>query len=280
MHSEQKRVLIPLAGYAASVTLHDCGDSAAPTLLALHGFGGSGKDFEQLRQSFGRKVSWICPDFMGHGESESPDILDPYQLPAVLRLIDQARALAPDPGKVLLLGYSMGGRLALHYLRHATPMPALLIGISPGLQEAGERARRRQSDREWIQLMNGSMEQFCTKWEQQDLIHPQTLIEEPFRSHLASRRRRNSAVGLSNTLLASGTGVLTSLWTHLPRFPPLVLCYGSEDAKFGNIARKMQVANSRFVVREVPDSGHSPHLENPVELASLIEVELDSLLYR
>ncbi|MEX0330366.1 MAG: alpha/beta fold hydrolase [Puniceicoccaceae bacterium] len=280
MQTEDIRVKVQVAGYAASMSQHNCGDPAAPTILALHGFSGSGKDFDPLRLALGSTVSWICPDFMGHGESEAPEVLDPYRLPAVLSLIDQARSMAHDPGNILLLGYSMGGRLALHYLRYAKAMPALLIGASPGLQDATERAQRRQSDQEWIRRLDVSVEHFCNDWEMQPLIVPQTLIEEPFRSQLASRRRGNRKVGLQNALLAGGTGVLPSLWHHLSELPSISLCHGSEDGKFRETANRMQAAHAGFTVHELPDSGHSPHLENPKAMASLISGELDSPLYR
>lgn len=281
MGSSTRQVRVTINGYRASVTLHDCGDPAAPTILALHGFTGSGADFTALQQALGNaSASWILPDFMGHGKSEAPPVIDPYQLPAALRLIDQARAIARDSGKLLLLAYSMGGRLALHYLRYAVPLPAILIGTSPGLDGEIERSQRREADRVWIDMMGQSMERFCEAWEQQPLIRPQTAIQEPFRNELASRRRGNASVGLANSLAACGTGVLPSLWTCLGKLPPVVLCHGSEDAKFREIAQIMQATNNTFRVRDIPASGHSPHLEAPEAMANLVREELDSLLYR
>ena len=135
----------------AAVTVRAARNRDAPTVLALHGFTGSGEDFLPLREALGAdRAHWILPDFMGHGASSSPDVLDPYCLPAALRLIDAARRKAPDPRRVVLVGYSMGGRLALHYLRWAAPLPCLLIGASPGLEDPGERKTRRQQDRRWI----------------------------------------------------------------------------------------------------------------------------------
>ena len=281
MSSGERQVRIAVAGYTASVSVLDSANPSAPSLLALHGFTGSGEDFGQLRQALpAGEFSWIRPDFMGHGKSDAPDVVDPYQLPAVLRLIDQARSLAPDPDKVILLGYSMGGRLALQYLHHARPMPAILIGASPGLDNREERAARRASDRVWMELLDESMEGFCRKWEAQPLIEPQTRIEEPFRTSLAARRRGNSPSGLQNSLAACGTGVIPSLWNHLEKLPGLVLCHGSMDTRFRDIAHLMRKANPAFSVHEIPASGHAPHLENPAALAALLQGLPESLLYR
>ena len=271
MDSSTGRVTCNIAGYTASVALHGGSHPSKPTILALHGFSGSGKDFQPLREALGQdRVNWICPDFMGHGESESPNVIDPYTLPAAMRLIDFARQLAPDPNKVLLLAYSMGGRIALHYLRHARPLPAILIGSSPGLEDPEARNDRRINDQKWFSLLDNSMEIFCTAWEDQPLIRPQTTLPEPFRGKLAERRRRNSPTGLKHSLLICGTGVLPSLWNHIKSVPPVTLIHGELDEKCKGIALLLAQANSGMTVCEVPKAGHSPHLESPTAVASTV----------
>ncbi len=269
--------LVWVAGHRAAVTLLAAPDRGAPTILALHGFTGSGEDFLPLREALGADCAhWVLPDFMGHGASASPAVLDPYCLPAVLRLIDAARLLAPDPRRVVLVGYSMGGRLALHYLRWAAPLPCLLIGASPGLQDEAERRRRRHEDRRWAaQLLapgdtSARMEAFCAAWEAQPLIAPQTLLPQPLRTLLAARRRRNDPVGLAHALLACGAGTLPPLWRHLPELPPCTWLHGAGDAKFAAIAAEAATRNSGFAPVAVPGAGHAPHLEAPHAVATVL----------
>jgi 2-succinyl-6-hydroxy-2,4-cyclohexadiene-1-carboxylate synthase len=264
---------ITVRGYRAAVRVRMAADPAVPTVLALHGFTGSGEDFAEVHSAAGAgSVNWICPDFMGHGASDSPPVLDPYCLPACLQLIDKARQLAPDPQRVILLGYSMGGRIALHYLLRAAPLPALLIGCSPGLADAAERAARRAADQAWIRLLAdpAGMEVFAGAWERQALIEPQTRLPEPLRSALAGRRRANNPAGLANSLLATGTGALPGLWDQLDRLPPLLLAHGGHDLKFASIARAMAARNSAFSVKEIASAGHAPHLEQPAGVAAIL----------
>ena len=279
MGSEQTSTHLSVCGYPVAVNGDFAAGTSAPTILALHGFTGSGDDFLPLKEALGPGLAnWICPDFMGHGRSACPPVLDPYTLPACLSLIDQARGLAPDPDKLVLLGYSMGGRLALHYLRWANPLPVILIGCSPGLLDPGDRAKRRKSDSAWISLLQSSLERFCVKWEEQPLINPQTLLPDPIRSALLERRRQNNPVGLVHSLLGSGTGVLPSLWNDLTNLPPLTLVHGQNDEKFGKVASEMQRTNQTFSIRSVPGCGHAPHLEKPALLAEILRETCNSLL--
>lgn len=266
-----RQIFLRIRGHAARVVVTDCVSPGAPTVLALHGFTGSGEDFNPLRAAMGESAyRWICPDFMGHGGSDAPPNIDPYRLPAALALIDQARARAPDPDRVILLGYSMGGRLALHYLQWARPLPTILIGASPGLQDVTERRRRRQADAALIIPGRTTPGEFCDRWESQPLIHSQTRLPEPLRSDLASRRRRNSLLGLAQSLAGCGTGALPSLWGRLASLPPTLFLHGATDGKFASIGRLMAREQAGLQVVAVPEAGHAPHLEQPAATAACI----------
>lgn len=272
MPAPERALSVPVCGHSAAVRVLPSATPEAPALIALHGFTGSGEDFLPLRAALGEDAcTWILPDWMGHGRSDCPGNLDPYQLPGALSLINQCRQLASQYGPVRLLGYSMGGRLALHYLRRAAPLPAAVIGASPGLADARARACRRASDHEWICLLEQSIEEFCRKWEAQALIEPQTRLAEPLRSELAARRRVGSPTGLANSLLAVGTGTLPPLWDHLDSLPPLHCLYGEEDSKFAALAEQMHEANTRLHPVAIKGAGHAPHLENPVAVAAFLK---------
>lgn len=267
-----RSVGISLCGYRAHVRLIPAARRRAPTILALHGFTGSGADFGPLREALGgERFGWILPDFMGHGRSESPPVMDPYLLPALLHLVDKCRQLASDPTRIHLLGYSMGGRIALQYLARAGPLPCLLLSASPGLDDPEARRQRRQADRNLIDLRTDTPETFSERWENLPLISPQTRLAEPLASELRDRRRRNSLGGLNRALLASGTGTLPGLWARLPKLPGCRCFHGEKDSKFGRLAESMHRLNPRFSVHQVKDSGHAPHLENPLALAELID---------
>ncbi len=261
------------AGNRIAVLKDFSAGQAAPTLLALHGFTGSGRDFDAILDTIGRSiVNSLCIDFLGHGNSDSPADQDAYDLSNTVGLIDQVRQIAPDPDNVYLLAYSMGGRIGMHYLDRFITKGAFLIGSSPGLDSDQERFGRTENDRKWIRKLTGpgSIEEFCTEWEAQPIILPQTQLAEPVASELANRRRINNPMGLANALTAWGTGVLPSLWNELPSHMGYNLIVGEDDIKFLGIAKAMQSINPEMQIHTIPAAAHSPHLENPIATAGVI----------
>lgn len=255
---------LKIGGYTVSVTIVE--GRGQQTILALHGFTGSSQDFAPLWETdAGSGFTWICPDFMGHGKSASPEDDEPYSLKNCLQLIEAARMLARDPMKVCLLGYSMGGRIALHYLAARANVPAYLIGASPGLATEQEREARKEHDNEWIRLLENSrnLPLFCEAWEAQPIIARQRELAEPLRSQLHDRRRSNNPIGLSRSMSNCGTGSLPSLWDQLYRLAHVELIHGADDAKFSRIAQQMKEANPSFGIHSIHGCGHAAHLEDP-----------------
>ena len=76
-------------------------------IVALHGFTGSGADFDPLAARLEMPV--FAPDLLGHGGA--PDPVEPR----AHRMSAQAERIATQvgDGPVVLLGYSLGGRVAL-----------------------------------------------------------------------------------------------------------------------------------------------------------------------
>lgn len=246
-------------------------EAHAPTLIALHGFTGTGADFEPLREAMGaNQAHWILPDLPGHGCFPASDSMDPYFLPATLRFIEAARRRVPEGSRPFLLAYSMGGRIALHYLRWARPLPAIILSASPGLEEPEERAQRRVRDAALIDPNRDTVQAFCEAWEARELIRPQTRVAEPLRSELRRRRRENRLGELHKALLGLGTGSLPSLWGALPTLPPFLLLTGVEDLKFGAIGARMAQMHPGIIHRTLPACGHAPHLEAPVTVAEIL----------
>ncbi|MCA9660364.1 MAG: alpha/beta fold hydrolase, partial [Myxococcales bacterium] len=122
----------------------EVGDGAAerPTIVALHGFAGSGEDFSPLIAAPGDALDcdWITVDIPGHGRSAAPERAAAYAMPAVAAGLAELLA-AVTRGPYVLLGYSMGGRLALSLVLGdgaaglVWPRPAglILVGATPGI---------------------------------------------------------------------------------------------------------------------------------------------------
>src|SRR5438445_2884885 len=112
----------------------------APTIVMLHGFTNTGASWDPVIAALGERYRSLAPDLRGHGMAGDRI---PVTLEAVL-----GDVAALTEGELVLAGYSMGGRIALHA---ALAWPErvrrlVLIGASPGLADASERLARRAAD--------------------------------------------------------------------------------------------------------------------------------------
>lgn len=260
-----------LNGIRYHVACH--GQRTAPPLLLLHGFTGSGRNWGPVLPQL-RKHFWILTvDLLGHGRSAAPSDPNRYTMPHaaadLIALLDKWQL-----ERTALLGYSMGGRLAL-YLACRNPerfSRLVLESSSPGLAAAAERAARRQSDAalaDWIEA-NG-IDAFATRWEALPLWDSQQQLSEEIRQQLREQRRQNNPTGLANSLRGMGTGVQPSLWPRLATLNlPTLLIAGALDHKFVAINQQMedQLPNGRLQI--IPQAGHTTHLEQPRQFETAV----------
>ena len=165
-----------------------------------------------------------------------------------------------SPGGVLV-GYSMGARMALHAaLSHPQHFTGLvLVSGTPGIEDAAERVARVASDNALADhIEEVGTERFIPEW----LSNPMFAgLSEEMR--MSNDRVRNPARGLADSLRNAGTGTQANLWPRLSelRMPVLVVC-GEQDAKFTAIAVKMADMIPRSELRRFPGCGHTVHLED------------------
>src|SRR5262245_56197632 len=111
----------------------ECAGSGPPLVL-LHGFTGSGATWRPHVEAYADHFTVITVDILGHGESESPASPDRYAMEYTAEdLIAIFDHLQLD--RVHLMGYSMGGRVALHMaIRHPARIASVILeSASPGI---------------------------------------------------------------------------------------------------------------------------------------------------
>ncbi|MCL4869991.1 MAG: 2-succinyl-6-hydroxy-2,4-cyclohexadiene-1-carboxylate synthase [Anaerolineae bacterium] len=236
------------------------------TVLLLHGFTGRGRTWDKLLERISGPYQWLTVDLLGHGLTDSP--LDPTRYEMRFAAADLAALildLATPP--IHLLGYSMGGRLALYLAIHYPHLfhSLTLESSSPGLATAEERQARQAADEQLAQkLEREGVDAFMRYWQQLPLFASQNQLPEPVRVQLTQQRRQNSAWGLANSLRGMGTGRQPSLWDQLPGLNlPVRLLAGALDHKFVIIARQMAARLPQAELIIVPQAGHTIHLEQP-----------------
>ncbi|MCU5752433.1 alpha/beta fold hydrolase [Lactococcus lactis] len=146
--------IITIDGFDYAVRIWGTGE----VLFALHGFSESSNTWRNLHLA-GYKI--VAIDLLGHGSSAKPKALAPYKLEAILTNLHLLFAQFTDGNAFSLLGYSMGGRLALRYCLAYPSAPVkylILESTGPGLLSSEDRQKRRLADEELGQkiLLNGS----------------------------------------------------------------------------------------------------------------------------
>lgn len=234
-----------------------------PAIVLLHGFTHTGASWDPVIAALGERYRAIAPDIRGHGSASDAD---PVTLDAV---IDDIRRLAP--GRFPLVGYSMGGRMALHV---ALAMPEridrlVLIGASPGIADPQERRARRQSDEQLAaEVERSEIEEFARRWAQTPVL---AGLPEEVLARVHADRLRSTPAGLARALRGLGTGALPSLWDRLGELGmPVTLVVGERDEKFRAIAAQMAALIQQATVEVVPGAGHAVHLEAPEDVVRAI----------
>jgi 2-succinyl-6-hydroxy-2,4-cyclohexadiene-1-carboxylate synthase len=242
-------------------------------LLLLHGFTGSADNWAQLQRGLAAEARTIAVDLPGHGASSAPAKAARYGMAAIaadlLALLDHLQLAGAH-----LLGYSMGGRLALYLaLRHPGRWRSLILeSASPGLATAAEREARVRRDEALAAFIEAEgMAAFVARWEALPLFASQKRLPDDVQQRHRAGRLANRPQGLAGSLRGMGTGVQPSLWAELRRLAsPALLIAGAEDEKFVGIARRMTARLPQAKLAVVRDAGHTVHLERPQAYADLV----------
>lgn len=271
--AERKRIVVN--GLQMSALVQGEARDARQTLVLLHGFTGSAASWIDLwpgLQAPGRRL--IAFDLPGHGASDAP--ADPGRY-AIERCSDDLSAALAALGvrtqEAVLLGYSMGGRVALYAACAGFLQALILESASPGIADPAERERRRQSDSLLAgRIERAGVEAFVDEWERLPLFASQCDLPEAARAALRKQRLSNRASGLANSLRGVGAGAQPALHARLPELDlPVLLLAGELDGKYCQIARTMAGSLPRAQLEIVPAAGHALHLEQPASFTRLVD---------
>jgi 2-succinyl-6-hydroxy-2,4-cyclohexadiene-1-carboxylate synthase len=192
---------------------------------------------------------------------------------APLTLPEFGKALNADAGGEVfrgsgraLLGYSMGGRMALHALLEANQpwQAAVLVSAHPGLESAAERSARLAADAAWAtQAFAGDWQQFLNAWNAQPLLGTTAIREAPAARALVTRRRE-----VARSFVDWSLGGQAPLWERLAEINiPVLWVAGANDGKFLALAERAAGLSPRARLAVAPACGHRVPWENEAWLA-------------
>jgi 2-succinyl-6-hydroxy-2,4-cyclohexadiene-1-carboxylate synthase len=239
---------------------------AGPAIVLLHGFTGSAAGWGRFGELLRERLTTVAVDIAGHGQSDKPAEIDHYRMPQVVADIARAVELAGF-ARGAWLGYSMGGRTALH-VAAAFPQSVerlALIGASAGIAEAGGRAARVADDERLAgRIIFEGVPAFVDYWESIPLFASQRNLPEELRQEIRTGRLACDPIGLANSLRGMGTGAQEPLHGRLGELPmPVLAMAGELDTRYAATAQDLAARLPRGRAAIVPAAGHAAHIENP-----------------
>lgn len=246
-------------------------DSSLPILLCIHGFLGDKDDWFAVADELRGKYRILAVDLPGHGDNHPND----WNSVTFRSVADDLENLLNDldVSACPVLGYSMGGRLALYFgLTHPDRCKGLILeSASPGLPTEQERTDRRRNDETLaVRLEEIGTERFVEEWYQNGLFSSLAANESLLRK-VIGKRSCGDAGSLAGSLRTLGTGSQPSLWQNLGGIDyPVLLLAGESDAKYSGIAGRMAPLFQQADVCIIQGAGHNIHLERPGLFADVV----------
>ena len=240
-----------------------------PPLVCLHGFSLHGQMFATLAQQHELPFRILAPDLPGHGRTT----VSPADLPTTVESLGMW--LDRLKGRFPVLGYSQGGRIALHLARRRPDLVSRLVLVSAGTGLAEpQRTTRRMADEALAgRIESEGIARFLDAW----LSHPLTGTGRLTASAAAADRRlraENAASGLAAALRGLGQGAMDQIDPAELKIPTLWVA-GALDERY---AADAQVSARRAAGRAVviDGAGHNIVAERPGEIAGIATEFLSS----
>ncbi|MEO7555380.1 MAG: alpha/beta fold hydrolase [Acidimicrobiales bacterium] len=235
-----------------------------PRLVLVHGFAQTNACWGSVATDLANDHEVICVDAPGHGRSSGRRA----------GLFAGARLIADRGGLATYVGYSMGGRFALHVALGEPEVVngLVLIGASAGIDDIEARVARQVADEARARrLEREGLDAFLDGWLAQPLFEGLTEATQ-FRAE----RRHNTVAGLAASLRHAGLGSQDPLWANPGDLTiPVLVVAGALDAKFSAEAiRLAQAIGANAEVALVPGAGHAAHLENPDTFLAILRAWL------
>lgn len=200
-------------------------------IVFFHGFLGRSEDWNAVC-SFFPPSQCVGFDLPGHGDSP---FMEHFKI---------------DVPYFHLVGYSMGGRIALSYAEKYPEQIASLTLMSthPGLKTEEEKRKRLESDYEWVRLLSElPIDEFLLRWYDQSIF-------KPYKPDLEMRKQQNIP-NLKAAFMHYSLG-------KQRRYEIDRVLVGERDEKFKALFKHPVL---------IPHAGHMVHLENPEGVASVIQ---------
>ena len=246
-----------------------------PPVTLLHGFTQSGQSWREVISLVPHSWRWIVPDLRGHGETEIAGAARCSMDACTSDLELLWDHLGVE--RTHLVGYSMGGRLALHVAAHRPErlLSLLTIGAHAGLDEDAREGRRQGDEALAERIEKDGLEAFVDHWSALPLFSGLQRRGAAYIAHVRAERMKNHVAGLACSLRGMGAGVMEPVWDRLTGAEfGCTFVAGQLDHGYVASARRLagSVPKGRTVI--VPRAGHAVHQERPDAFARVLTAHL------
>src|ERR1700733_2733307 len=189
----------------------------------LHGFAGDPANWNEVIDAWQAPHEPIAIALPGHGGGPVQPTWD-----ANLEVI--AATIADCE---IVVGYSLGARVALGLVQAGRVSLGVLIGVNPGVIET-ERAARREFDAAWARMLRTEgLAGFADAWSAQPLFATQSRAPSAQRAARRRRRLELDPEQLAQSLEVMGLAAMPDYWSVLPAHRDrIALLAGADDAKY------------------------------------------------
>lgn len=241
-------------------------------LHVIHGFTEDDQSWQEVFA--GSPLAARCHLLPGHGWTPCP--------PATT-VRSFARELAQklsDDGSDDLLGYSLGGRVALRLaLDHPQRVRRLvLISCRPGIADPAARAARHKRDSHLTEMLEeDGLGSFVSWWERQPTLAPGRVVPRATVEYVRARRLSQDPLALAASLRCLGQGNMEPLHERLVELTmPVLLICGQTDSAYVADMRAMHDHIPAAQLEIMANCGHAVHRENRDDLLALLTGFLDA----
>lgn len=267
------------------------GNPELPPVVLLHGFMQSSTSWDSIARSLANRFCVYALDFMGHGLTEKSKkparytyedmaasvdyflrkVVCAHEKHAHIRqaLTSRPRTKSPNAKRAHVIGYSMGGRIALRLLQTSSDVLASVVleSCNLGCATETERTEAAQRNQGWVdRIQHDGMEAFVNYWETLPMFATQKELGWDKLLHVS--RAANNPTSMVLCLQGSGKQAmpLTEVTLEAVRAQrqnglPMLYIYGDKDAKSAAVAATLGAEG--VLVSAIP-AGHNVHLEAPM----------------
>lgn len=207
------------------------------TLWTLHGFLGTAHDFAFLPGDTSRPIDW-----------------NSFSWNSLETLGKQTnRHIEAHESINILLGYSFGGRIALHALKNHLSLfqGAIFLSTHPGLQDPKEKEIRLQKDTRFAKdFLNLPWKELMKTWNEQLIFSGE---EKVFQRDEKDTSRTN----LAHVLTRGSLALQQDFRSDLSSWPiPILWLVGENDTRFCQIASSLTFCHPLSKVEMIRGGGH------------------------